>query len=173
MLQTLIFSFWRKLKCRSSKCIPPAAKTVAWVQHLFLHYFFTYLFSLNIMSSNLLWTCNKDGRLRDHQHLTFEFFSWICLLIYSPSHSLRADFKNTKLFFFVIPPPCLTLYHKAFHFILNHCCCETDTFMYIYKNFLCPKITLEEVYYAIYLDLDFWKPHMVYPFFTSSKQTAF
>ena len=45
--------------------------------------------------------------------------------------------------------------------------------MYIYKNFLCPKITLEEVNYAIYLDSDFWKPQMVYPVFTSSKQTAF
>ena len=118
MLQILIFSFWRKLKCKSIKCIPPAAKTVAWVQHLFLHYLFTdtYLFSLNIMSSNLLSVCNKDDKLRDHQQLFFEFFSRICMLI-SPHHPpsrQRFPFqkffnffdyikcKNTKPFFFVI-----------------------------------------------------------------------
>ena len=65
----------------------PPAKILAWVQHLFLHYStysdtLTYLFSLNIMSSNLLSACNKDDKLRDHQQLTFEFFSRICLLIY-------------------------------------------------------------------------------------------
>ena len=81
MLQILIFSFWRKLKCKSSKCIPLAAKTEASVQHLFLHFLFTYtyLFSCNIMLSNLLSACNKDDKLLDHQKLTFEFFSRICL----------------------------------------------------------------------------------------------
>ena len=35
-------SFQRKLKCKSSKCILPAAKTLAWVQYLLLYYLFTY-----------------------------------------------------------------------------------------------------------------------------------
>ena len=34
----------------------------------------------------------------------------------------------------------------------------------VYENFLCPKINWEEVYYTIYLYLDFWKPQIVYPF---------
>ena len=65
---------------------PPAAKTVAWVQHLFLHYLFTYtyLFSLNIMSSNLLSASSEVDKLMDYKLLTFEFFSSICLLIYPP-----------------------------------------------------------------------------------------
>ena len=35
---------------------PPAAKTVAWVQNLFLQYLFThtYLFSLNIISQHAI-----------------------------------------------------------------------------------------------------------------------
>ena len=79
-----------------------AAKTVAWVQHLFLHYLFTYtyLFSLNIMSSNLLSVCNKDDKLRDHQQLFFEFVSRICMLIYPPSLNLLAGFVCSY-----IPPP--------------------------------------------------------------------
>ena len=87
MLQILIFSFWGKLKCKSSKCILPAAKTVAWVQHLFLYYLFTYtyLFCLNIMTSKLLSACNKDNKLRDHQKLTFFIFKRI---------SQRLPFQN-------------------------------------------------------------------------------
>ena len=135
---------------------PPAAKTIAWVEHLFLHYLFahTYLFSLNIMSSNLLSACNKDDKLRDHQQLTFEFFSRFCLLICPPSPLYLTDrfpfqfffsffdhikSNNTKPFFFAINnSSCLTLHHKIFHFILNHCC-ETETFMYI-KTFSARKL---------------------------------
>ena len=79
-----------------------AAKTVAWVQHLFLHYLFTYtyLFSLNIMSSNLLSVCNKDDKLRDHQQLFFEFVSRICMLIYPPSFSLQTEISISNFFNF-------------------------------------------------------------------------
>ena len=121
MLQILIFSFWRKLRCKSSKCISAAAKIIAWDQHLFLHFLFTYtyLFSLNIMSSNLLSACNKDDKLRDHQQLTFEFFGRICLLIYPPSHSLlnrqRFPFQNFFDFFFI---KCKNT--KPFFFAINN-----------------------------------------------------
>ena len=56
---------------------PPVPKTKAWVQHLFLHYLFTYTYLLfrNIMSSNLLSACNKDDKFWDHQKLTFEFLA--------------------------------------------------------------------------------------------------
>ena len=90
MVQILKFSLWRKWKASLENASHPAAKTVAWVQRLLLHYLFTYTypFSLNTMSSNQLSTCNKDDKFRDHQQLTFEFFSRICLLIYPPSLSL-------------------------------------------------------------------------------------
>ena len=96
---------------------PPAAKTVEWVQHLFLHYLFTYtyLFSLNIMSSNLLSACNEGDKLMDYKLLTFEFFSSICLLIYPPQFvrgfqppSLRhrpLDPACRPLFKIFVPPP--------------------------------------------------------------------
>ena len=138
---------------------PPAAKTVAWVQHLLLHYLFTYtyLFSLNIMSSNLLSACNKDDKLRDQQRLFFKTFSRICLLIYPHSSFLlnrqRFSFqfsfrffdhikcKDTKPFFYLpqITPHCLTLCQKAFQFILNRCSCETGMFMCI-KTFFAQKL---------------------------------
>ena len=64
----LFYLFFFFLKEVEMQMYPPTAKTVARVQHLFLHYFFTYteLFSLNIMSSNLLSVCNKDDKFRDH-----------------------------------------------------------------------------------------------------------
>ena len=98
--------------------------------------------------------CNKGGKLKDHQQLTFEFFSRIFVLISLLSllpSSLRDRFQNfVKLFdhknvktlspsLQYVTPLCLTLHHKAFHFILNHCCCETETFMYI-KTFSAQKL---------------------------------
>ena len=112
--------FLKEVEMQVQQMHPPAAKTVAWVQHLFFHSLFTYtyLFSLNIMSSNVLSAFNKDNKLRDHQQLTFKFFSRIYLLISPPCPSLlngkifpfqnsfkffdHIKCKNTKPFFFAI-----------------------------------------------------------------------
>ena len=104
MLQILIFSFWRKLKCKSTKCIPPpAAKTVAWVQHLFLHYLFTY-------SDTLTYSLSASCRPTYCQHAIKmaslgTINNW--LLNFFPYQHFFKFFghikrKNTKPFFFAV-----------------------------------------------------------------------
>ena len=94
--------FLKEFEIQVQQMHPPAAKTVAWVQHLLLHYLFTYtyLFSLNIISSNLLSACNKDDKLRDQQQLFFKIFSRICLLIYPHSSFLLNRQRFSFQFFF-------------------------------------------------------------------------
>ena len=79
--------------------LPAVPETVAWTQHLFLHYLlftYFYLFSLNIIS-NLLCQCNKGDKLKDHQQMTFELFSRIFVLI-SPLPLLPPSLRDISNF---------------------------------------------------------------------------
>ena len=85
--------------------IPPAAKTVAWVQHLLLNYLFTYtyLFSLNIIS-NLLSAYNKDQSLDTINNWLLNFlaeFNISANISCLPLRPLQTDFHLKILSIFL------------------------------------------------------------------------
>ena len=72
MLQILVFSFQKNLKCNSKKSYafdPPSLlqQLVAWVHHLFLHYVLVIHIHLYILSQHhiqaIVSACNKDSKL--------------------------------------------------------------------------------------------------------------
>ena len=102
--------------------------------------------------------CNKGDKLKDHQQLTFEFFSRICVLILPPPPSFflkRQRFqnfvkffdhikcKNTKSFFAISNSSPFNFTPSRTSFYLEPLL--SWNWNDIYKNFLCPKINLEEV----------------------------
>ena len=88
---------WVFLLKHDKSYLPIVPKTVAWAQHLLLlHYLLFTYFDPFSHTQPIVSACNKGDKLKEHQQLTFEFFSRIRMLISPPPPSFlkRQRFQN-------------------------------------------------------------------------------
>ena len=87
-----------KVICQQSLKLQHGLNTYSYTTY----YSHNFTYSLSTSYPTYLSACNKGDKLKDHQQLTFEFFSRICVLIPPPPPSFflkRQRFQNFVKFF--------------------------------------------------------------------------